>query len=142
MEIHVLTLSSAAKPLTEDQKLAISTVFAEELAKNIPLTRGVIYEKIARNTTVKDLTSCSSSMKRVSNYLSYQPTSPTFQHRVHLHACWKVGERPRGDSLKSICQGGLECRRHCHKHGTPEAIPAISGQTHHRAALRRMRRTQ
>ena len=72
VEIPIMASSSAAEPLTEDQKLAISTVFAEELAKNIPLTRRVIYEKMARNLTLKDMTSRSSSMKRVSNYLSYQ----------------------------------------------------------------------
>ena len=39
LEIPIVASLSAAEPLTEDQKLAIST----ELAKNIPLTRRVIY---------------------------------------------------------------------------------------------------
>ena len=72
VEIPIMASSSATEPLTEDQKLAISTVFAEELAKNIPLSRRVIYEKMAQNVTLKAMTSSSSSMKRVSNYLSYQ----------------------------------------------------------------------
>ena len=72
VEIPLLPLSSVAKPLTEDQKLAISTVFAEELAKNIKLTKPVMIEKMASNTTLKDLTSRPSSIKKVANYLSYQ----------------------------------------------------------------------
>ena len=63
---------SVLKSLTEDQKLAIFTVFAEELAKNIKLTKQVICEKIASNNMLKDLTSCPSSIKKVANYLSYQ----------------------------------------------------------------------
>ena len=83
VEIPIMASSSAAEPLTEDQKLAISTVFAEELAKNIPLTRRVIYEKMARNLTLKDMTSRSSSMKRVSNYLSYQQRkNPDLLHHL------------------------------------------------------------
>ena len=72
VEIPLLAPSSAAKPLTEDQKLAISTVFAEELANNIPLSRRVISEKMAANTTLKVLTTSSSSIKKVANYLAYQ----------------------------------------------------------------------
>ena len=71
VEIPLLAPSSAAKPLTEDQKLAISTVFAEELANNIPLSRSVISEKMAANTTLKVLTTSSSSIKKVANYLAY-----------------------------------------------------------------------
>ena len=69
-----MPLSTVGEPLTEDQKLAISTVFAEELAKNIKLTKPVIIEKMARNTTLKDLTSCPSSIKRVANYLASTQT--------------------------------------------------------------------
>ena len=69
---------SVLKSLTEDQKLAISTLFTEELAKNIKLTKQVISEKIASNNMLKDLTSCPSSIKKVANYLSYQQRrSPT-----------------------------------------------------------------
>jgi len=81
MEIPIVASSLPAEPLTEDLKLEISTVFAKQLAKNIPLTRRVIYEKMARNTTLKDLTSCSSSKKTVSNYQSYQlRKNPDFPH--------------------------------------------------------------
>ena len=82
VDIPLLPLSTVGEPLTEDQKLAISTVFAEELAKNIKLTKPVIIEKMARNTTLKDLTSCPSSIKRVANYLAYQQRrSPDRPHR-------------------------------------------------------------
>ena len=67
-----LAPSSAAKPLTEDQKLAITTVFTEELANNIPLTTSVVSERMASSSTLKDLATSSSSIKRVVNYLTYQ----------------------------------------------------------------------
>ena len=72
MEIPLLAPSLAAKPLTEDQKLAISTVSTEELANNIPLSRSVISEKMASKSTLKNLTTSSSSIKKVANYLTYQ----------------------------------------------------------------------
>ena len=71
VEIPLLPLSLAARPLTEDQKLAISTVFAEELVKNILLSRNVISEKMASNSTLKNLTTSSASIKKVANYLAY-----------------------------------------------------------------------
>ena len=40
VEIPTVASSSAAEPLNEDQKLAISTVFAEELAKKSHLREG------------------------------------------------------------------------------------------------------
>ena len=47
-------------------------MFAEELANNIPLSRSVISEKMASKSTLKNLTTSSSSIKKVANYLTYQ----------------------------------------------------------------------
>ena len=140
VEITIMASSSANMPLTEDQKLAISEVFADQLAKNICLTQSMVCNKMLTNSTLRDMASCSYSVK--SHQLPLPPAaeeprapSPTFQHHLHLHTCWKVGEHTRRDSIKIICQGGLDHQRHCHHNGSPQDIPNMSKQDNHPRTL-------
>ena len=68
-------------PLTEDQKLAISAAFAEELANSIPVSRSQVCSRITTNSSLRHLASYSSAIKKITNYISYkQRKSPDLPH--------------------------------------------------------------
>ena len=85
-EIPVMVPPPANVPLTEDQKLAISAVFVEELANSIPVSRSQVCSRITTNSSLRHLASSSSAIKKITNYISYkQRKSP-----VWLAKCCKI----------------------------------------------------
>ena len=68
LEVPLVGPSSADIPLSDTHKLAISQAFAEELAKNVTLSRNQVYDRMKTDDTLRTLT----SNRSVSNFISYQ----------------------------------------------------------------------
>ena len=78
-EIPVMVFGNV--PLTEGQKLAISAVFAEELAKSIPVSRSQVCSRISTSSSLRHMASSSTAIKKIQNYISYkQRKNPDLPH--------------------------------------------------------------
>ena len=72
LEIPLVGPSSADMPLSDTHKLVISQAFAEELAKNIGVSRSQVYDRMAKDEMLRTLASNPSNLKKVVNYIAYQ----------------------------------------------------------------------
>ena len=78
-EIPVMVFANV--PLTEGQKLEISAVFAEELAKSIPVSRSQVCSRISTSSSLRHMASSSTAIKKIQNYISYkQRKNPDLPH--------------------------------------------------------------
>ena len=95
-EIPVMVSPQANVPLTEDQKLTISAVFAEELANSILVSRSQVCSRITTNSSPRHMASSSSAVRKIVNYISYkQRKSPDLPHQPSstASATSRVGRR-------------------------------------------------
>ena len=81
IQIRLVDCLLAKVPLDENLKLAITEVFAEELANNKPFSTNEVRNRMTLHKTLRPLTSDSSSVKKVANYIAYQQRkSPSKPH--------------------------------------------------------------
>lgn len=71
---------SVKVPLDENLKLAITEVFAEELANNKPISTNEVGNRMTLHKTLRPLTSDSSSVKKLTKYIAYQQKNPSKPH--------------------------------------------------------------